>query len=75
MAFQFIHIETYARSSKNGTSARSIIGEATREDGYCPHVAKPQQPVVLSGPHPGEWYAGVEERASQAKDKMGRKIR
>jgi len=75
MAFQFIHIETYARSSKSGTSARSIIGEATREDGYCPHVAKPQQPVVLSGPHPGEWYAGVEERASQAKDKMGRKIR
>ena len=75
MAFQFIHIETYARSSKSGTSARSIIGEATREDGYCPHVAKPQQPVVLSGPHPGEWYAGVEERASQAKDKLGRKIR
>jgi len=75
MAFQFIHIETYARSSKSGTGARSIIGEATREDGYCPHVAKPQQPVLLSGPHPGKWYARVEERASQAKDKLGRKIR
>jgi hypothetical protein len=75
MAYQFIHIETYSRSSKSGTSARSIIGEATREDGYCPHVAKPQQPVILSGPHPGEWYAGVDERASQAKDKLGRKIR
>ena len=44
MAYQFIHYETY-----NATEARKEIGEGTRLAGFCPHVAKPQQPKILYG--------------------------
>lgn len=41
MAYQFIHIEAYAREIKNGGSGRTvreIIAEAKREEGNCPHI-------------------------------------
>lgn len=75
MAYQFIHIETYARSSKNGTSSSSIIGEALRQDGFCPHVTNPQQPVPIMGPDLETWYSELEATASEATDSIGRKIR
>jgi hypothetical protein len=79
VAFQFLHIESYARAStKKGDagsrSMRSIIGEALREDGECGHVADPAPPTQILG------LLGPVERegidwAEQAKDSAGRKIK
>jgi hypothetical protein len=57
-AFQFGHIDTYARKPKPGQSdsARSvheILGEASRMAENCPHVTNPQPPVQLAGMTPG----------------------
>lgn len=60
---QFIHIETYAdikerekkakefknSSDVRSTSARGILKEAKRVDGFCPHVPEPEQPELLYG--------------------------
>ena len=52
--YQFIHIETYAKvSTKKGKPAmQSIVNEAMRVDGFCPHVYQPQTPQVLLGLDP-----------------------
>ncbi|ELR9838422.1 hypothetical protein R4T87_004603 [Salmonella enterica] len=63
--YQFIHIEDYGKTvskkkkndGKNekykketkGRSVREIIAEAKREPGNCPHVEKPQDPLLLYG--------------------------
>lgn len=41
MAYQFIHVETYAREIKKGATGRTmrdIIAEAGREPDNCPHI-------------------------------------
>lgn len=65
MSYQFIHIEDYGRvvskKTKNngsndkykketkGRSVREIIAEAKRENGNCPHVENPKDPILLFG--------------------------
>lgn len=65
MSYQFIHIEDYGRNAakktkndgKNkkyndetkGRSVSQIISEAKRENGFCPHVEKPEDPILLYG--------------------------
>ena len=64
MSYQFIHIEDYSRTiakkKKNdgkekynketkGRSVRDIIAEAKREEGNCPHVENPTEPILLYG--------------------------
>lgn len=44
MSYQFIHYEKYKLQDLTG-----IIGEATRTDGFCPHVPRPEAPTVLKG--------------------------
>ncbi|MGF1758307.1 plasmid recombination protein [Photobacterium sagamiensis] len=75
--FQFIHVETYAKvSTKKGKPAmESIVNEAMREDGYCPHVYQPQPPQILLGLDPRKLPQIALDRVKKAKDKQGRKIR
>lgn len=76
---QWFHIETYGRTSTRKTkeggkraTVRGIVGEATREEGYCPHVADAQEPTVLLGDlH--ELENQITARANQGKN--GRKLR
>lgn len=81
MAYQFLHIEGYAREgSQQGKgprkwSAREIAAEAMREPDACPHVEQPQPPTVLYGCTPVEAVQQAEEWASAAKDAQGRKLR
>jgi len=51
MAFQFAHVETYSRKgdSKGGGSVKWILAEARRDEGACPHVARPGEPVLVYG--------------------------
>lgn len=65
MAYQFIHIEDYGiniskKRSNNGTSEKykketkgrtvsQIISEAKRDNGFCSHVEKPEDPIILYG--------------------------
>ena len=60
-AFQFAHMELYARSAskKAGEAAKkaggkthnvaSIAAELRRDEGSCPHVKAPQPPALLEG--------------------------
>lgn len=81
MAYQFLHIEGYARQgSQQGKgprkwSAREIAAEAMREPDACPHVAQPQPPKVLYGCTPAEAADLAEEWANAATDAKGRKLR
>ena len=89
MAYQFIHIEGYARTGsrqvrkgKGGRatevrkwSAAEIAAEAEREPDSCPHVAQPMQPGRLHGCSPSEAVRRAEEWGAKAKDAQGRKLR
>ncbi len=75
--YQFIRIETYAKvSTKKGKPAmQSIVNEAMRVDGFCPHVYQPQTPQVLLGLDPLKLPKIALERSQKSKDKKGRKVR
>lgn len=81
MAYQFLHVEGYARQgSQQGKtprkwSAREIAAEAMREPDACPHVEQPQPPTVLHGCTPAEAAKQAEDWANTAKDAQGRKLR
>ena len=89
MAYQFIHIEGYARKGsrqvrkgKGGRatelrklSAAEVAAEAEREPGSCPHVAQPMKPGLLHGCSPSEAVRRAEEWGGKAKDAQGRKLR
>ncbi|MGO4571028.1 hypothetical protein [Microvirga sp. 2TAF3] len=50
MAFQFVHLELYARKPcKAGRSVSWILDEADRKPGATPHVEKPEAPKVVFG--------------------------
>lgn len=76
--YQFFHIEGYARvagkGKAGGHSVASIMAEARRDPGACPHVPFPQQPRVIFGdllsvePLAHAW-------ADQAVDQRGHKMR
>jgi hypothetical protein len=56
-AFQFGHLNTYARKPKPGQSdsarsVREILGEAARMAENCPHVTNPKPPVHIAGMTP-----------------------
>lgn len=76
---QWFHIETYGRESTRKTkdggkraTVRGIVGEATREAGYHPHVDDAQEPTVLLGDL-NELEAQLTERATHGKN--GKKLR
>lgn len=77
--FQFFHVESYARSAGKGKagghSISSVMAEAMRVEGACPHVEQPQPPVLLFGVPPSEVEAAATTWAEQAKDSLGRKLR
>lgn len=80
VAYQFFHVESYARAStKKGDagsrSMRSIIAEALREDGECGHVAHPAPPIQIYGLPLAEVELEAIDWAEQAKDSAGRKIK
>ena len=65
MSYQFIHIEDSGKVVSNkkkndgsndkykketkGRSVRDVIAEAKRENGNCPHVENPEDPILLFG--------------------------
>ncbi|BCG19302.1 plasmid recombination protein [Vibrio alginolyticus] len=75
--YQFIHVETYSKVTKSlkKPSLESVVNEAMRVKGYCPHVEKPQCPEILFGMDPRDVSKIAIERAGRAKDKLGRRIR
>lgn len=79
MGYQFIHVECYARTpgkgKQGGHSIRSILAEAGREPGACPHVPTTTPPSVVYGCSLAELEKGANDYAEQAKDSIGRKLR
>lgn len=50
MAYQFVHLETYARKAdRHGRSTAWVLDEAERREGSCPHVTDPQPAAVVHG--------------------------
>ncbi len=77
--FQFIRVESYARSAKSGATASDIAKEAERHPDYVSHIIKagftPQTPTSVYGCTPSEAVERAERWAEQAKDKKGRRLR
>lgn len=78
--FQFIHIESYSRvtpktGKKGGHSVSSIINEAVREDGNCPHVESPNPPIYIYGNKLESIEAKCDEWAESITDSRGHKTR
>ena len=77
--FQFPHIEAYGRrASKRKEDGRSMLGvarEAERVHGYCDHVSDPKPPKILFGCKPTEAVRIARERAEQAVDGNGDRLR
>jgi len=53
----------------------SILAEAWRDEGACPHVAEPKAPELVWGAGREELALKVDAWASQAKDKRGHALR
>ena len=79
MGFQFLHVEGYARHAGKGKAGghtvASVMAEATREQGACPHVEHPSPPVLLFGCPLAEVEAEASEWAANSVDAIGRKLR
>ena len=77
--YQFIHVESYARtaakSKKGGHSLASIVAEAERHPGACPHIEHTQPPQQLYGCTPAQAAAEAAAWAAVSKDGLGRKLR
>ena len=77
--FQFIRVESYARSAKSGATASDIAKEAERHPDYVSHIIKagftPQTPTSVYGCTPSEAVERAERWAEQAKDRSGRRLR
>ena len=55
--------------------AKEILSEQWREDGACPHINNPGEPILLYGIPPLDVLPLIDEWADQAKDAQGRKLR
>ncbi len=84
MAYQFIHIEAYAREIKKGLTGRTvreIIAEAKREPGNCPHIDIDKKsnpalaPVRIYGLNLDKVEEEVHMWAENSKDGGGQKLR
>lgn len=79
MGYQFLHLEAYARvpgkGKAGGHSIASVVAEAERQPGACPHVVAPQAPVLLFGCPPSQAAVAAESWATQAMDTRGHKLR
>ena len=88
MAYQFIHIETYARKcrqkiskgkeaglSKDGRTVSAIFDEAERVPEACLHVENPQPPTVVYGRTVAETRAYHDAVVANLRDAQGRKAR
>lgn len=79
MGYQFIHVSCYARvagvKKVGGHSIFSIVAEAERREGDCPHIEAPQPPILIFGCRPSEAAAQAVEWADESKDAMGRGTR
>lgn len=77
--FQFMHIESYARTAAKGKtgghSVSSIVGEARRDPEHSPHVESPQPPQYLQGASLDALEATCEAYAATITDTKGRKMR
>jgi hypothetical protein len=79
MESQFPHIEGYGRRAstrKNG--GKSMLGiayEAERRPGFCDHVSAPRPPKILYGCMPSAAAHIAADRAEQAVDADGKKLR
>lgn len=77
--FQFIRIESYARSARSGATASDIAKEAERHQDYVSHIIKagftPQPPNIVHGCTPSEAVERAHSWAAQAKDRSGRRLR
>ena len=79
MAYQFIHIENYGltkpkKAKTNKPTVDEVLNEASRKEGYTPHIAKPKPPVVLHGSIE-EVRKAVDEYVQGTRDAKGRKLR
>jgi hypothetical protein len=79
MAYQFIHVEGYARSAGRGKTGghtlASIVAEAERRPGACPHVVDPQPARVVYGKTPAVAAEAAALWAETSKDARGHKLR
>lgn len=80
MAFQFMHVDSFSRSTPKtgktgGHSVRSIVAEANREPDAIPHIDEPQSPTLLFGKPIEELEATCEAWAAGTTDALGRKVR
>lgn len=83
MAFQFIHVTTYARQKPGKATkgkdkkwtARDIAAEAERVPGNCPHVEAPLEPKLVFGMKVSKAVDLAESRAEASTDVSGRKVR
>jgi polyhydroxyalkanoate synthesis regulator phasin len=82
MGYQFLHIEVYGRKGahkKNSSSRKSsmydIRDEMIRAPHACSHVVRPLAPTLLFGMTPQVAFTLAEERAAQANDKRGHRLR
>ncbi|MBE3919069.1 hypothetical protein HJ091_21360 [Vibrio parahaemolyticus] len=75
--YQFFHIETYSNNSSDPEkpTLESIVKEAMRVEGYCPHVYQPKTPQILYGSDPQKLPELINNRVDKARDKLGRRIR
>lgn len=85
MAYQFIHVEAYARvagaGKAGGRNVGDVLAEADRKPGNCPHIdpEKLANPALAPARIYGLKLEKVEEEATkwaeQAKDVQGRNLR
>lgn len=79
MKFQFAHIEGYGRRpskrKKDGRSMQGVAYEAERRPSHCAHVSDPKPPTILYGCKPSEAVRIASERAEQAVDADGNRLR
>lgn len=80
MAYQFIHVESYSRSTPKkgktgGHSVSSVVNEATREPNSIPHIDDPKPPTYLYGKPLEQLEGTCNEWAASRTDAKGRKLR
>lgn len=79
MSTQFLHISLYGPAPRKGEPAWScisgIVREGARAPGAARHVVYPAEPTILHGLSPIEAGRIALERAEQARDAKGRRLR
>ena len=80
--YQFVNLQVYARvgahkknSKERKASLDGVIAELLRSPHACSHVSQPQPPTRLFGCDPASIPGIARERASAARDKIGRRLR